>query len=107
MHVSFSLLGRATCLTVGTPPHGPSPQAEVYSLYTAAETRKSVSQHGPYPEAGSRQREVSPPPPFRLSSNMDNGPNATELHQHLVHRHRLREDVGGAPPLNTERACLP
>ena len=46
------------------------------------------------PEAGSRQGVVGPPPTFRLSSSMNNGPNTSELSPHLVQRHRLREDVG-------------
>ena len=46
-------------------------------------------------EAGSRQGVISPPPPFRLSSSMNSGPNTSELPPHLVQRHRLRENVGG------------
>ena len=90
---SSYLIPSSLCLTVGTPPRTQPSGCGPHSLYAAA--KHSSSSHSTDPsEAGSRQGVVSPPPPFRLSSSMNNGPNTSELSPHLVQRHRLRENVG-------------
>ena len=98
-------------LSAPSPPHhGPSPQAAVRTRCTPRLKHSSPSHSTDPSEAGSRQGVISPPPPFRLSSSMNNGPNTSELHPHLVQRHRLRENVGGVvlcPPPCTERTCIP
>ena len=90
---SSYLIPSSSYLTVGTSPRTNTSGCGPHSLYTAAE--HSSPSHSTDPsEAGSRQGVVSPPPPFRLSSSMNNGPNTSELSPHLVQRHRLRENVG-------------
>ena len=82
-------------ISLSTPPHGPSPQAAV-RIRCAPRLKHSSPSHSTDPSvAGSRQGVISPPPPFKLSSSMNNGPNTSELPPHLVQRHRHRENVGG------------
>ena len=94
-------------LTVGTPPRTQPSGCGPHSLYTAAK-HSSPSHSTDASEAGSRQGVVSPPPPFRVSSSMNNGANTSELSPHLVQRHRLRENVGevvlARPPAQSEPA---
>ena len=89
-----NLIPSSSYLTVGTPSHGPSPQAAVRTRRTPRLKHSSPSHSTDPSEAGSRQGVINPPPPFRLSSSMNNGPNTSELSPHLVQRHRLRENVG-------------